>query len=214
MTRLSPLAPVFVPASEARLVSLENVPKVILVKIGSFLSLNISKELTKKVPWTKYNTEIIGNRRIISLDTAHALTEQLYGMLALSKVSKYLNACLKAEQAPIIEKVGKIMSKLQDEQNGAQAVRYCVDSGCYLKVLRVFFFYKPAALFNYAGDPRRQEAQRSTILHNATLARPMCISTRFVQFILQMDQTYKLGLTNYRDFYGRMPRRILFKSHF
>ncbi|HEY4254900.1 MAG TPA: hypothetical protein VGM34_00965, partial [Chlamydiales bacterium] len=60
-------------------------PRLVHNHIFSFLRLDVSKKLTTTPSWHPYNTGFVGETDVKLLDQAHALTEQLYMVLAVSQ---------------------------------------------------------------------------------------------------------------------------------
>jgi hypothetical protein len=167
-------------------------------------------EIEKKIPTVTYGLTPdcplwVTKSRIESLDQAHAFVEHFYTVFTLSQVSKAFFKHFEETKKGLIKSVQTIISNLQDEDSGTKCIRECVDQGCYLKMLRVYFSYKPEALWNHATDPTREEGYKRTILHNASRPNSNRISLDFVSFIIHMDKAHNLGLALHCDAVQKTP---------
>ena len=158
------------------------------------------------------NTAFVTDEQRGQLDEAHQLTEKLYGLLEYSLISKKVYKGLTEQRNILSQRIVEIVTAIQDGDRGTKCLRECVDQGAYLKVFRVFFFYKPNALFNYATDERRNEGYNKTILHNAACPNNWRISVPFVAFIVEMDIKHQLGVTRHKNCYQETPLESTLKG--
>jgi hypothetical protein len=78
-------------------------------------------------------------------------------------------------------------------------LRECVDSGWYLTVLRIYFFYNPQALQNHASNPEMAAPFQNTILHHAAWPNAVPVYFPFLSFVLSMDTEHKLQLSTFEN---------------
>ncbi|MBI2743738.1 MAG: hypothetical protein HYX48_07475 [Chlamydiales bacterium] len=165
-----------------------------ILSFVDFGSMPLSKRLAK---YNKYLDQFVTPAHVTRLDEAHALTERLYPLNNISLLGKFSYQELKQRREDFFKRLVEIIAPIQEELRGARCFRELVDSGCYLKVLRVFFFHRPQVLLNYATDAARADGRKGTILHCAAGPKDLYISIPFVAFVLDMDRTHQLGLSRF-----------------
>lgn len=149
-----------------------------------------------------------------AFDKAHQLAEQCYTYVNLVLVNKKMHEDIK----PLLEKLGKvIVSIIQPIQgqkgyqygcghgrnSGPRLIRHCVDRGLYLKVLRIYFFYHPKALYNESKE--RDGTEGLSILHLALDPKYLVQSLPLITFILEINKKHKLRLLELSDTRNRTP---------
>ncbi len=186
-------------------IPVQELPPDIQESIISFISgsTKLTKKIGRATPQSFTPPHFLDR-----LNSAHQLTEELYFIYQVSLLSKECHAALAEQRKQLSTRIVELITEIQDAQGrdrGAQCLRDCIDTGCYLKALRVFFFYKPQALMNYATDPARHDGYERTILHSAVSPNAWYISVPFVSFILEMDQKHHLDLMFHRESNGSTP---------
>jgi hypothetical protein len=155
----------------------------------------------------KDSDTFISSTQAERLDKAHELAEKLYLCFNLTCITKNhsVYASFKPVRDSFVDKIVTIVSSIHEEPRGSLCMKECVDSGWYLTVLRIYFFYKPEALKNYASDLQMAEPFQSTILHCAVNPAKAPVSFSFVSFVLSMDKKHHLNLSTYKNCGGKNP---------
>ena len=153
------------------------------------------------------------------LELAHALTEQLYGLLDAHCLSKdFLKIStttstnrkippLTQRKIELLDEIANLVADVHDMKDGQELMDLCVTKNYYPAALRIYFCCMPRALLNKThimidGKMKIIETSFSredgrTILHTAVNTNKgggFRLSLSFIRLILALDAQHKLGL--------------------
>lgn len=175
-------------------------------RLLSPLEMEKLKNFPKCLPDSrKYNDAYIFGSQLERLDKAHDIAEQLCIIFTLSCKTQHLYRGFKTRRNELSEKIVTIVTSVHQEKEGSRCLRECVDSGWYLTVLRIYFFYKPEALKNHASNPDMAAPFQNTILHHAVWPNAVPVYFPFLSFVLSMDKKHNLQLSTFANIQHQNP---------
>lgn len=176
--------------------SLLVIPTVVQNYLYSFLP----KEMIHSNPKNRviHKDEVV-YPHLPTFEKVHLIAEKWHALDSLAAVNHQINANVKILKDKLAEKIIKELDEIQKNETAGEIFCDLVGNGMYLAALKIYYLHKPENL-NKGAD--------GNILHKA-LERISDSSFIFIQFILDMNEKYNLGLLTQKNKKGQIPFEIV-----
>lgn len=155
------------------------------------------------------------HQQIDLLEQAHDKMEHLSGVLLFARLSKSHYELFKPQMVSLREEITAVCRGVHRDREGPRFLREIVDTGHYLKVLRIYIQAAPEAIWNEANIKERHEGFGRTLLHNAIA--PNCsrtFSKPFAEFLIEIIKKHEmLDILSHKDSRDRTALQHLQRSN-